>query len=139
MIGDTTRKFISHLKKHGPQTVKQLEVQPFWGGVRTRIGVLVKQGRIIRVTVANPYSGKYAKSVARAYKAADGAIEGVMPRSRRVSETSRDRKLRENRERTKKRAIAKAIILLEQQGYKVIPPQCVEQSDDKKTLSKEVK
>jgi hypothetical protein len=121
MLGDTTAKFISYLKEHGPQTVKQLEELPFFAGVRSRIGVLVKQGRIERVSVANPFSSKNTRAVVVAYKSVDGAIEGALPRGRRVEETYRERELREK----KARAVARAIILLEQQGYKVLPPNAV--------------
>lgn len=116
MYGDTTAKFIAYLKKHGPQTVKQLEGQLFWGGVRSRVNVLINQGRVIKIEVANPLTGR---AVVKAYKAADSAEEGPMKRERRaVGETYAERVRRERKER----AVTMAIALLEKQGYEIMPP-----------------
>jgi len=119
MYGETTAAFISHLKANGPQTAKQLEAFSFWGGVRTRIGVLVKQGRVVKVSVANPEAARYSRAVVVAYKAAEDAEEGPVARGRRRDGETYDERVRREK---KERAVARAIALLEQQGYKVLPP-----------------
>ena len=115
MYGDTTAAFIKHLKSNGPQTVKQLSTLSFWGGVRSRIGVLITQRRVERVRIANPDPYILSRIVVTAYKAVDGASEAYIPRAKSGRETYRERTQREKNER----AVAKAISLLERRGYKV--------------------
>lgn len=115
--GETTRKFLLHLIENGPQTTQQLKKMPFWGGVRTRIPQLIKQGRVVRIKIANPDTDeRFTRIIATAYKFVDGAsVEPLKPKKRTSGETKTDREKREKRER----AIAKAIRLLESHGYSV--------------------
>jgi len=119
--GETTKSFLLYLKENGPKTAKQLEKMTFWGGVRSRVGVLIKQGRIEKVKVANPISEHHSRSVAVAFKFIDGSDVNHQARGRpgrRVEETYGERVARER----KCKSVAKAIALLNQQGFIVILP-----------------
>lgn len=116
--GETTARFIRFLKENGPQTHRQLSQQSFWGGIRSRIPQLISQGRVEKVTVANPYSSLHSRAAVIAYKVVPGATEKPMTcRGRRVEVTYKERILLEK----KARAVARAIILLNEQGYTVQP------------------
>jgi hypothetical protein len=74
-----TEQLLEFLRTNGPQASRELALQPFWGGVRTRIPVLVKQGRLIPVDVANPDSGRRGQRVVvRGFKVPDDVFVGKL-------------------------------------------------------------
>jgi hypothetical protein len=115
--GDKTIEFLQFLRLHGPQTRRQLEEQPFWSGIRGKIEKLVAQGRIEKVSVANPLTYPHSPAAVMAFKTGKVTFDRI-PGARRVAETYDERVRRES----KARAVARAIVLLEQQGYKIIAP-----------------
>lgn len=87
--GDTTKKLLEHLTRHGLQTSKQLESLPFWPGVRTRISTLVLQGRIQKVEIVNPLSaGKYQRVKVIAIKICEGVNTGPVNRQQNEKSVS---------------------------------------------------
>lgn len=118
MYGDTTKQFIQFLIDNGPQTAKQLEAHTFFGGVRSRIPKLIEQGRVEKVEVANPLTYAHSRAATIAYKATVNACPEPVQRAGRGKETYAERVRREKKER----AVDRAIKLLKQQGYTVVPP-----------------
>lgn len=122
MHGDTTKTFLEYLRENGPQTRKQLEKLPFWGGVRSRVCQIIKQGRIEKILIANHLSEKkHARCAVVAYKFVEGSTTGTLYKGnpgRKTEETYKERMARERKER----AIYNAIKLLENQGYKILSP-----------------
>ena len=53
-----TIQLLAYLEKNGATAIKELEKTVFFKSVRSRVPELVKQGRIERVKVFNPDSGK---------------------------------------------------------------------------------
>ena len=119
MYGETTRQFLSFLRERGPQTAKQLSEQKFWGGVRTRVQVLIKQGRVEKVLVANPDEnpGPYSRAVCTAFKLVQSAVYGPI-KGRPDGKKYKEKRKAEREEK----AVARAIAFLEQRGYKVATP-----------------
>lgn len=107
--GESTRAFLEYLRVYGPQTRGQLEGLPFWGGVRTRVRQLERQGRVKLVKVANPITGPHEWAAVTAFKYVDGAPVDPVRKPSLI-----------RRERERKR-IERAIALLEQSGYEVRP------------------
>lgn len=90
--GETTKKFLLFLEENGPQTFKQLQSQPFWGGIHNAIPHLIKQGRIEKVKVNNPDTSPRSRAVVAAIKLGDGAIESpiTFPKPSRITKGIRN-------------------------------------------------
>ena len=102
--GERVTQILEYIKKNGPQTRQQLRNASLLGNAGNTIDTLVKQGRLQKVTVANPLSNKNDRTVVTAYKFVDGAKIGILSP---IPNTQR--------------RIDNAIKLLEQNGYTVSP------------------
>jgi len=124
-----TLLLLQYLKENGATTLKNLDGLPFYGGVKSRIGEIIKQGRIEKVMIHNPdFTGKVRpeRMVLTALKFISfdfDSKQGKHPYLKNLSPQEKEEAIQKIAEKIKakaeKNAINKAIALLERNGYSV--------------------
>jgi len=116
--GETTESFLFFLQNNGACPVEILAKQPFWGGIRGRIDVLIKQGRIERVKIVNEVeSSKNNRAIVTAYKVVPGCQLSPLKRLASGAPSYNEKR---HLQRLPK-MIDKAKKLLEENGFTVVP------------------
>jgi hypothetical protein len=119
-LGETTENFLVFLQNNGTCPVEILAKQLFWGGIRSRIGVLVKQGRITRVKIVNEVeNSKNNRFIVTAYKIVPGCQLTALKRLAIGSPAITYNEKRHIQRLPK--MIEKAKKLLEENGFTVVP------------------
>ena len=118
IYGETTKQFLTYLIENGPTSAKKLSKEPFWGGVKTRIPALIKQGRVQKIDVANDDLSLSNRFVLSGYKALC-SIDDVGPVSGNRSGNPLPKNYHRDRARLSKK-IDDAIAVLSDNGYSVV-------------------
>jgi hypothetical protein len=119
-----TEQLLKFLLDNGTQSVRELEQQPFWGGVRSRVPKLMEQGRLIRVDLPNPHSGGHGQRiVVPAYKVPDdvftGKLHGAGGRQKGAPAPEPDPAMRDRAQAAKRDAMERLALLTDDEWHAV--------------------